>query len=86
MGALVISFDCAAAVAEGDLTTYMSHFASLHPIMPRYNLRRDTQQWGITDKLSTSVYYVLWPPWVPRRVRFGGSMGGKIPKSSKGDL
>lgn len=63
-GSLVISFDCERAAAEGDLTCYMHHFAKLHPLLPRYGLRRDAQQWGITDDKSTSAYYVLLPPWV----------------------
>ncbi|KAG2436100.1 hypothetical protein HYH02_011611 [Chlamydomonas schloesseri] len=63
-GSVVVSFDKARAVSEGDLTSYMNTLAKRHHLVAAFHLLKDATQWGLVDADTGAVFYVLWPPWV----------------------
>eukprot|EP00955_Chlamydomonas_euryale_P083098 363798-Chlamydomonas_euryale.AAC.3 len=82
-GAVVLCFDRAAAVATGDLSSYMQNFVRAGRLAAEFRLVKDAAQWGILDDETGSVFYVLWPPWV--RHRYVGSEAAAVPPRQVGE-
>jgi hypothetical protein len=66
-GSIVMSFDRARAITEGDLSSYMNTLAKASPMAAAYRLFKDASQWGLVDEETQAVFYVMWPPWVRHR-------------------
>lgn len=70
-GSIVISFDKAEALVQGDLAMYMNNFAKNNREVHEFRLIKDASQWGLIDTDTQTIFFVLWPPW--QRHRFSGS-------------
>ena len=70
-GSIVVSFHRELAAKEGDITSYMNQHYRTDLTVQTFKLVKDTAQWGLLAapepaELSWGVFYVYWPPWVPR--------------------
>jgi hypothetical protein len=84
-GSIVISFHKDLAAREGDITSYMNQHYRTDLTVQTFKLVKDTSQWSILaaaepKELSWGVFFVYWPPWVPRPKVVPPHLAGPRPK------
>jgi hypothetical protein len=84
-GCIVVSFHRGLAAQEGDITTYMNQHYRIDATVQAFKLVKDTTHWGLLADTGAGegewgVFYVYWPPWVPRPKVLPPHLCGPQPK------